>query len=151
MGFFGSIVCVSTLVAFSLYVISYQDLEWDVVNLKFIAESNWFSTYTFACIRMCLGLIILGSGIYSMIDSEGTNITVLDRNGDPKNLTIKHLRRMTFFTYWAWMLEGIYFMMAGLLSLYAASGTTISEAFLNQGQLHEILRIVWVLYEVTIK
>jgi hypothetical protein len=141
---------VSALTSFLFYVILYQDLEWDVVNMKFVAESNWFSTYTFACIRMCFGLIILASLIHSTVLEEENKMAVLDRKGESKNLTIKPLMRMTFFTYWAWMLEGIYFMMAGLLSLYAASGTTIPETFLNQGQLHIILRIVWVLYEVTI-
>ena len=56
--------------------------------------------------------------IYS--DKEGLKIVVALRDGSQKPLHLKYYERLTMFTVWSWILQGIYFAgtsIAGIVQL----------------------------------
>lgn len=127
-------------------IIYTQDFEWSKISLSIISKSNLVDDVVFSAVRLSFALVVLITLILSISD-EGLHLEIMNREGKPKPLHVKGFGRLTFFTYWAWIIEGIYFLITGILSLLSYLEIDLSQS-LDSRYLSLLLRATWSLYEV---
>jgi hypothetical protein len=87
------------------------------INIKHIAYSSIISPSLLIVFRIICYLIIFSTSLYIVVDKNGLEIKVSLSSGGMKTLQLNHFQRLTTFTVWCWMLQGLYFLLASLLSI----------------------------------
>lgn len=170
MGLFGSLVTLVFIIVACGYILTYKDMEWNTVNLSLVGTSNKLGLPAFTVLRVLCTIICLGSLAWSMVENEGIKIAVKNREGKLIKLHIKHILRLTFFTFWCWAIEGLYFLLATivsgvlriirafiivykphLVSILLVGSSLLGmnlESFIGPDALYVLLCTTWVLFEV---
>lgn len=161
MAFWQVLIPVFLAVSISIYCITTFDQQWHTVTLQDIGSSkfSWISPLQLGIIRLLYCLIIWYTLQFTLLDSKGIEISVIDGNGKPVKLLMRYGERFTMFTVWSFVLQGIYFVLATIASFSAANlinyndSNQINQSILitseTTGDQSLLIRMAWVLLEVS--
>ena len=109
-GFPGVLALIVTVLLYCFWVYLNTEMEWTTMSLELLASSqlpSLFSPLSLAYIRTLFALIVWGSIIYIVTDSNGLEITILLTDGKKRTMLFKGFSRLTmllvmpFFMQWA--------------------------------------------------
>ena len=149
MGFYHSASFVGLYILLCFYVIKNFEMNWEFITIEKIAKSNekYISTEILLFFRILFAIITLGTTLISVLDKNGQIADMPDRNGKIIKFKIISFLRLTFFTYWCWLLQGIYFSLTSLITLHYYNYINLN-LFFNNYFINKILQFIWVAYEV---
>lgn len=147
MGLFDSVVLLVVIVTLCAYVNSRYETDWNSVSLNEVASSDIIPLPWLTFLRFFFAIVIWGSTAVSVIDPEGLKLELLNRQGKYVKVVVKHFQRLTFFTFWCWMLHGAYFLAAGTASASLLLGISLHDVMGTNGVSY-FNAITWVMYEV---
>lgn len=147
MGLLDSCVLLVIIVSFCAYINYQYVTDWNSISLEDIALSNIIPLFWLTIIRLFFAMVIWGSTGISVLDPEGLKLELRNREGKYVKIIIKHFQRLTFFTFWCWMLHGVYFVLTGIASLSILLGFNLKD-MIGAKWIHALCALVWVTYEV---
>lgn len=122
-------------------------MQWGRVGLMELGQTYnpWIPLPVLFAARCAIAIIIWAITFYIASEPKGITISA-DIQGVKTVVILRYLERLTMFTVWAWMLQGVYFVLAAMGSYIALNINTIS----NLNDFQHIPSIAWVLYEVSL-
>jgi hypothetical protein len=141
-----------------IYATQTQDMQWAILSTDFIGRSHYpvLHPLLLGAIRVSCAVSIWVVVYRMVMDRTGLTLTVLNRDNTKRAVTLRHWERLTPFTVWSWLLQGVYFTLAGYCSLEAglhdvwgsgSDGDRLSGPLPPLPVVAE--RLVWVLFEVS--
>jgi hypothetical protein len=148
MRFFAVFSVTCFYIAVALYVIYTQDMQWGRVGITELGQT--YNTYIplsmLFIVRCLIAAFIWAIIFYIVLEPKGITITV-EIQGVKQLMLLRYGERLTMFTVWAWVLQGLYFILAAVGSY----GTkNINNLDLSETWVTKMPSIAWVLYEVSL-
>lgn len=147
MGFADSSVLVVLISALCVYIYRHHVTDWSTVSLDDISSSDVIPVQLLAFFRCLFALIVWGSTSYAVLENEGLKLELRNREGKYVKVVVKHLQRLTFFTFWCWVLKGTYFTLTAAVSVAQVLNIRIEDT-IGSDWMQAFCATVWVMYEV---
>ena len=148
MGLLDSIVLLVIIISLCAYINHRYVTDWSIVSLNDVALSDTIPLFWFAILRYLFAFIVWGTTAYSVFDREGLTLELRNREGKFVKFKVKYLQRLTFFTFWCWMLHGFYFLLSGTASFSLLLGISLDE-IIGAQWIQTFTAVTWVAYEVS--
>jgi hypothetical protein len=132
----------------SFYIIQNNDMHWERVGVIELGQTynQLISVDSLFIIRLVFAAIIWATLFIAVSDDKGLSVTFEGIDGVKKVFTMKYLERLTAFTVWSWILQGLYFSIAAYASYLA-----ININDMNQSKTIPLFpTIAWVFYEISL-
>ena len=128
---------------------TYKDFEWDRMTIQKVVKSDILSDETFLCLRLLMGLVIWSTLVHSLLlDKVGLQVNIATRQpGKTKFFHIFGFQRLGFFTWWSWLLEGIYFLILTILSLESYYNLGLSQ-ILGEKIFSSLVPLAWIFFQI---
>jgi hypothetical protein len=161
MGFIDVAVLVVTVTGLAVFSIITNNMEWSITdgNLGTVAHSDYLDLPYFFSLRLLFGFIVWSTTTYTIINRDPLNVTVMTRDGQLKTVALRHFQRLTTFTVWCWVIQGVYFFLVSLASFSAIlkSQPSYIPSTLRDiaSPIHQITesilfnRTAWIIYEIS--
>ena len=123
MGFAEVALLGAIILACSTYTIQTQDIQWAHLSIDVLGKSNLASLHPliFGFLRALCACTVWFIIISIVIDKVGFTVTVLNLDNSKRSVLLKHFDRLSPFTVWSWILQGLYFLSRATIVFKSAS------------------------------
>jgi hypothetical protein len=153
MGFLDVAVVASGFVVMAIYVIQTQEMEWGLVSMDALGRSHipGLSPLIFGIIRGLCAISVWAVIVSIITDRQGLTLTVLNLDNTKRAILLKHFERLSPFTVWSWILQGIYFTLTCYCSIYLGIKDQLPSDQIHPLPMMPMIlqRIAWVLFEIS--
>lgn len=147
MGFVDAVVCLGTILAICLFLLSQWDLGYNTVYAIDVVSSTIVPKHVLFTLRCLMGITAWRAMYFIATDTKGFTVYILMQDDTIKKLLIKHLERFTVFTVWCWSIIGVYFFLVLCVTVqhFRFSSSPLYETSIVSPLL---LQFTWIVFEV---
>ncbi len=152
MGFAEVALLALILVGGSTYTILTQEMEWEQLSTDVLGRSHLsgVDALTFGFFRGICALSVWAVIISIVVDRAGLTITVMNLDNSKRSVLLKSFDRLTPFTVWSWIVQGVYFTLTSYCSIHLGLNDIMKGSSNPLPPLPvKLQRLAWVLFEIS--